>query len=110
MAISNRMLSGVVKQGTNESRTYKADLREWAVEWGTPTSIESCALYDLTNDAYVNERLSGTAQLSGTIIESKAVSGLELPSKGKYRYKLIVLVNFPNSQQLSGWFPIQSEL
>jgi len=108
--ISNRMLAGVVVMGTDESRTFIADLREWAAEWGNPVSIESCTLYDRTLKQYVNDKLSGDFALAGTIVESKMVSGLEVPSRGKHRYQLNILVNFPSSQQLSGFFPIESEL
>jgi len=101
-----RMLSKSIEMGVDENRTFTADLARWAEAWGNPASVDSCTLYDKTLGQYVNEKLSGAAIVSGTEVESKRVTGLV----DKHYYQLNVLVNFPSSQKLSGYFPIVCRL
>jgi hypothetical protein len=100
MSNSIRLAAGVLEQGTDETLSYRMDFQKIAQDFGEPLSVASCNLYD--KELEVNDKLSGEAELSGSIVTSKLVGGLTR----NHTYQLNVALNFPGGRVIGGYLMI----
>jgi len=105
MTHPGRRAAGVLPQSVDEAKQYLIDFTALAAKFGTPASVNACTLYDLTNDAQVNDLLSGSASLSGNLATSKVVDGLTT----NRMYQLNIALNFSNSVVASSYVLIRGE-
>lgn len=104
--MSKRRIVGTVVQAMDEAIPYEIDWSKYVGKYGSPSAAGVCTLYDNTSEEDVSAtKLSGSASLSGNVITTKLVSGLE----EDHEYQLNQAADFAGGLTFSGYVIIRGE-